>query len=124
MDSVDLSRLNRTWAEIGGTKAYATMRSVVDLRTAKTMRLGGRWAVEAHADALNLLNTVSLSRVETRAFLMGTAGSVGGMTPLLFQDAAAVASEGVATPAFGTPLSSTTGLSKERTVEVGVRVSF
>ena len=46
------------------------------------------------------------------------------MTPLVFQDAAALASEGVSTPAFGTALSSTTGLSRERTVEMGVRLRF
>src|SRR5579875_2089006 len=82
------------------------------------------WTVQVHAEAFNLLNTVSVSRVETRAFLLGTAGSVEGMTSLVFQDAAAIAAEGLNTPAFGTPLSSTSGLSRERQVELGARLTF
>ncbi len=111
---------------VGRNTLRLPMRSKVDLRASKELGLGmGRgWRLGVHADAFNALNTVSVSRVETRAFLTGTAGSVGGMTPLVFQDAAAVASEGVSTPAFGTALSSTTGLSRERTVEMGVRLSF
>ena len=108
---------------VGRNTLRLPMRSKVDLRASKELQLG-RWRVGVHADVFNALNTVSVSRVETRAFLLGPAGSVGGMTPLVFQDAAAVASEGISTPAFGTALSSTTGLSRERTVEMGVRLSF
>ncbi len=99
-------------------------RGKVDLRVARELPLGGRWRLELRADAFNLLNSVSLSRVETRAFLLGTPASAGAPTPLVFQDAAAVASEGISTPAFGTPLSSTSALSRERQVELGARVSF
>ena len=85
------------------------------------------------ADAFNLLNSVSVSRVETRAFLLGTqlgtttgttTAATGGPIPLVFQDAAAIATEGLSTPAFGTALSSTSGLSRERQVELGARVRF
>ena len=99
-------------------------RGKVDLRAARELPLGGRWRLELRADAFNLLNSVSLSRVETRAFLLGTPASAGAPTPLVFQDAAAIASEGLSTPAFGTALSSTAALSRERQVEVGARVSF
>jgi len=78
-------------------------------------------------EAFNLLNTVQLSRVETRAFLVGTPAVVNGVTgptPLIFQDAATIAAEGLTTPAFGTPLSSTGGGSREREVELGVRLRF
>ncbi len=113
---------------VGRNTLRLPMRSKVDLRASREIAFGhamGRdWQLRLHADAFNLLNTVSVSRVETRSFLLGTVGSVGGMTPLTFQDAATVANEGVSTPAFGTPLSSTTGLSRERTVEMGVRFSF
>ena len=100
------------------------MRGKVDLRLARELPMGGRWRLELRADAFNLLNSVSLSRVETRAFLLGTPAGAGAPTPLVFQDAAAIASEGISTPAFGTPLSSTAALSRERQVEVGARVSF
>ncbi len=109
---------------VGRNTLRLPMRSKVDLRAGKEVGLGRGMRLQVRADAFNLLNTVSVSRVETRAFLLGTAGSVGGMTPLMFQDATAVASEGVSTPAFGTALSSTTGLSRERTMEFGVRLSF
>ena len=61
-------------------------------------------------EAFNLLNQQNLSRVETRAFLVGTPATVGGPTPLVFQDAAMIATEGLSTPAFRTPLSSTSGI--------------
>lgn len=113
---------------VGRNTLRLPMRSKVDVRMAKEVNLGrgqGRlWRMQVHADAFNVLNTVSVSRVETRAFLTGTTASVGGMTPLVFQDAATVATEGVSTPAFGTALSSTTGLSRERAVEFGLRASF
>ncbi len=99
-------------------------RGKVDLRAARELPLGGRWRLEVRADAFNLLNSVGVSRVETRAFLLGTPASAGAPTPLLFQDAATIASEGLSTPAFGTPLSSTAALSRERQVEVGARLSF
>jgi hypothetical protein len=49
---------------------------------------------------------------------------VTGPTPLIFQDAATVATEGLNTPAFGTPLSSTSGVNRERQLELGVRLQF
>jgi hypothetical protein len=73
-------------------------------------------------ESFNLLNERNLSRVETRAFLPGTAAN--GVTPLVFQDAATIAAEGLTTPAFGQPISSTSGVSRERQMEVGFRVDF
>ncbi len=109
---------------VGRNTLRLPLRGKLDLRVAREVPLGGRWRMELRADAFNLLNSVSLSRVETRAFLLGTPASVGAPTPLVFQDAAAIASEGLSTPAFGTPLSSTSALSRERQVAVGARVSF
>ncbi len=103
-------------------------RGVVNLRTARELPLpsfGGRaMRLSVQADAFNLLNSVSLSQVETRAFLLGTPVGPGAATPLLFQDAGTIATEGLTTQAFGTPLSSTSGVSRERQVELGVRLSF
>jgi hypothetical protein len=59
-----------------------------------------------------------------RAFLVGASAGLGLPTPLIFQDAPTVAAEGIETPAFGAPLSSTSGLSRERRVEAGLRVQF
>ena len=82
---------------------------------------------EGFVEAFNLLNMVQLTRVQTRAFLVGTpavVNNVAGPTPLIFQDAATIASEGLSTPAFGTPLSSTGSGNRERQVELGLRVEF
>ncbi len=97
-------------------------RGRFDLRVARDIPLGPRLRLGLQADAFNVLNTVNVSRVETRAFLPGA--PVGGLTPLIFQDAASIAAEGLSTPAFGTALSSTSGLSRERQVELGARLSF
>ena len=109
---------------VGRNTLRLPMRGKVDLRVARELPLGTRCRLEVRADAFNLVNSVSLSRVETRAFLLGTPASAGAPTPLVFQDAATIASEGISTAAFGTPLSSTSALSRERQVELGARVSF
>jgi hypothetical protein len=48
----------------------------------------------------------------------------GASTPLGFQDSVTIASEGLTTPSFGTANSSTTGMSRERRVQFGVRAQF
>ena len=84
----------------------------------------------AFAEVFNLFNAENISSVETRAFQLGTAATIGnstttGPTPLVFQDAAAIATEGLTTEVpFGTPNSSTSGTSKERQVELGLRLQF
>ena len=114
---------------IGRNTLRLPARGRVDLRVGRDfavpLTVGGHGArLNVFAEAFNLLNTVNLSAVETRAFLVGTPAYEGGPTPLVFQDAAAIAAEGLTTPAFGTPRSSTTGLSRERQVELGVRLEF
>jgi hypothetical protein len=115
---------------IGRNTLRLPARGRVDLRVGRDfavpLRVGGsRARLNVSAAAFNLLNTVNLSAVETRAFLLGTPASAGAPTPLVFQDAATIASEGLATtPAFGAPRSSTTGLSRERQIEGGVRLQF
>jgi hypothetical protein len=107
---------------VGRNTLRLPMRGKLDLRIAREATLAGRWHVEAFAEAFNALNTRNLTAMETRAFLVGD--EVGGVTPLIFQDAATVATEGITTPAFGTPTSSTAGLSRERQVEFGLRARF
>ena len=64
------------------------MRSRVDLRAGRGFALHEHIRLNAFAEAFNLLNTQSLSRVETRAFLVGAPATAGAPTPLIFQDAA------------------------------------
>ncbi len=101
----------------------------MDLRAGREFAAGKRVRMNAFVEAFNALNERNVAGVETRAFLLGTAATIGGgtltgPTPLVFQDAAAIASEGLGTPAFGTANSSTAGSSKERRVEFGLQVRF
>jgi len=109
---------------VGRNTLRLPARASVDLRVERgfTVRRGVR--VSVFAEAFNLLNERNLSRVETRAFLVGTPATMGGPTPLVFQDAATIASEGLSTAAFGAPTSSTNGVSREREMEFGMRLEF
>jgi len=114
-----------TWLPtIGRNTLRLPMRSHVDLRAERAFNLHEHLRLNVFAESFNVLNTQSLSRVETRAFLVGTPATVGAPTPLIFQDAATVAAEGITTPAFGTPTSSTTALSRERQLQLGLRLEF
>jgi hypothetical protein len=96
----------------------------VNLRLERAFELRKSLQLKAFAEAFNLLNELNLSRVETRPFLLGTPAMTGAPTPLIFQDAATIATEGLNTPAFGSPTSSTSGLSRERRAEAGVKIEF
>ena len=109
---------------LGRNTLRLPMRSRVDLRAGRGFALHEHLRLNAFAEAFNLLNTQSLARVETRAFLVGTPATAGAPTPLVFQDAATVAAEGITTAPFGTPTSSTAGLSRERQLQFGVRLEF
>jgi hypothetical protein len=109
---------------IGRNILRLPMRSRVDLRAGRSFALHEHVRLNAFAESFNLLNTQSLSRVETRAFLVGTPPITGAPTPLIFQDAATVAAEGITTVPFGTPTSSTAGLSRERQLQFGLRLEF
>ena len=112
---------------VGRNTLRLPARSNVDARLSRAFRVRDRVQGDAFVEAFNLLNTVQLSRVETRAFLVETptvTNGVVGPTPLVFQDAPTIATEGLSTPAFGTPLSSTNGANRERQVELGVRIQF
>jgi hypothetical protein len=99
-------------------------RGKLDLRVGREFAAGSRVRVHVFAEAFNLLNERNVSSVETRAFLLGTPVQAGASTPLVFQDSVTIASEGLTTPSFGTANSSTTGMSRERRVQFGVRAQF
>jgi hypothetical protein len=109
---------------LGRNTLRLPMRSRVDLRAGRGFALHEHVRLNVFAEAFNFLNTQSLSRVQTRAFLVGTPATAGAPTPLVFQDAATVAAEGITTTPFGTPTSSTAGLSRERQIQFGLRVEF
>ena len=107
---------------VGRNTLRLPARGDLDLRMGRAVHLG-RAQVEGFAQAFNVLNQPAAARVETRAFLPGAA-TAGQPVPLVFQDAAAVAAEGINTPAFGAALSSAGGWSRERQVELGLRAEF
>jgi hypothetical protein len=110
---------------IGRNTLRLAPRGKIDLRLGREFRAGPRLHLNAFAEAFNLFNEENISSVETRAFLRGAPPGSGAPTPLIFQDAAAIAKEGLTTARpFGTPSSSTTGLSRERQLEIGLRVQF
>jgi hypothetical protein len=94
----------------------------LDLRVSKTMRVTEKVRVKGVAEIFNVANHVNYSAIMQRAFLVGTA--VNGVTPLMFQNAATVAAEGLNVQPFGTFTSAATGESRERQVQLGVRVEF
>jgi hypothetical protein len=97
--------------------------------TVKTdLRLGRRFTAWrgarglASVEALNVFNHQSISSVNERAFLVGTA--VNGVTPLVFQSAAEIVAEGLNTTAFGTRTGTGSSLNRERQVQFSVKISF
>jgi hypothetical protein len=109
---------------VGRNTQRLPMRGKLDLRVGREFAAGHRMRVHVFAEAFNALNERNVSSVETRAFLLGVPAQTGAPTPLVFQDAAAIAGEGLTTPSFGTANSSTTGMSRERRVQFGVRAQF
>jgi Carboxypeptidase regulatory-like domain/TonB dependent receptor len=94
----------------------------VDLRLTKAVMVSERVKVRGVAEAFNLTNRVNYSAIMQRAYLVGT--EVNGVTPLVFQNAATVAAEGLNVQPFGTFTAAATGQSPERQVQLGVRVEF
>ncbi len=93
-----------------------------DLRIARGFRAWREARGVASVEAFNLLNHQSVTSVNQRAFLVGTA--TGGVTPLVFQSAAEIALEGLNTTAFGTPTATGSSLSRERQVQLSLRLTF
>ncbi len=94
----------------------------LDLRVSRTLRATEKIRVRGVAEIFNVTNRVNYSGITQRAFLVGTA--VNGVTPLVFQDAATVAAEGLNVQPFGTFTAASTGQSGERRVQLGLRVEF
>lgn len=93
-----------------------------DLRVARAFRLSERLRLRLSAEIFNLPNHVNYTSTITRAYLRGVA--VNGVTPLVFQDAATVAAEGLNQQPFGTFTAASTANSRERQVQMGLRLEF
>jgi hypothetical protein len=81
------------------------------------------------AEAFNVTNHLNISGATQRAYLAETpvplSGSTGPeVTPLVFQDAATVATEGLNVLPFGAYTAAGTSQARERQVQMGVRVEF
>jgi hypothetical protein len=94
----------------------------LDLRVSRVVHVTERVRMRGTAEIFNLTNRVNYSAITQRAFLVGTA--VNGVTPLVFQNAATVAAEGLNVQPFGTFTAASTGQVQERQVQLGVRVEF
>ena len=93
-----------------------------DLRLSRAFWVWQGTRGTASVEALNVFNHQSISSVNERAFLVGTA--VDGVTPLVFQSARAIDTEGLNTTAFGTPTGSGSGLNRERQLQFSMKISF
>jgi hypothetical protein len=99
----------------------------LDLRLSRSFRLGERLWLRGAAEAFNVTNHVNLSGVTQRAFLVGTPGTGTapvGVTPLVFQDAATVATEGLNVLPFGAYTAAGMNQARERQVQFGLRLEF
>jgi len=99
----------------------------LDLRLARSFAIGERLRARATADAFNLVNRVNYSGITQRAYIAGapgTSGAPAGITPLVFQDAANIAAEGLNTLPFGTLTDSGAGSQRERRIQFGLRLEF
>jgi len=94
----------------------------VDLRLTRAVFVSEGMKLRGVAEVFNLTNRVNYSAIMQRAYLAGT--ETNGVTPLVFQNAATVAAEGLNVQPFGTFTAAATGQSPERQVQLGLRVEF
>ena len=94
----------------------------LDLRVARGVLLREHAYLRFSAEAFNLFNRVNVTGLQQRAFLPGKAAA--GLTPLVFQDAATIAAEGLPNLAFGTPVSASYSGSRERRLQFGIRTEW
>jgi hypothetical protein len=94
----------------------------LDLRLARAFRVTERVRAHATMEAFNLFNRVNYTGVQQRAFLAGD--EAGGVTPLVFQDAAAIAAEGLNVRPFGVYSEAGSNNSRERQLQLRLQLEF
>jgi hypothetical protein len=99
----------------------------LDMRLSRSFRLSEKVSLRGAVEAFNMTNRENLSGVTQRAYLTavpGTGTAPAGVTPLVFQDAATVASEGLNVLPFAAYTAAATSQAPERQVQFGVRLEF
>jgi hypothetical protein len=101
----------------------------LDLRLSRSFGLGERLRLRVSAEGFNVANHVNVSGVTQRAYLAGTPVPLSGtsgpeVTPLVFQDAATVETEGLNVLPFGAYTQAGTSQARERQLQFGVRLEF
>jgi hypothetical protein len=94
----------------------------LDLRVARTMRVTERARMQLTLEAFNLFNRINYTGVQQRAFLAGN--EVNGVTPLVFQNASAIAAEGLNVRPFGTYTEAGVANARERQLQLGMKLEF
>jgi hypothetical protein len=92
------------------------------LRLSRSLPLPGEAHLQIFAQVFNITNRRNITAVEQRAYLVGTA--TNGVTPLIYQDAATIAAEGLNSQPFATALSSSTATTGQREIEFGLHLQF
>jgi hypothetical protein len=101
----------------------------LDVRLSRSFRLSEMARLRGSVEGFNVTNHVNYSGVTQRAFLVGTPVPLSGttgpeVTPLVFQDAATVASEGLNVLPFGAYTAAGTTQARERQIQMGLRLEF
>jgi hypothetical protein len=99
----------------------------LDMRLSRSLRLSEGLRLRGAVEAFNVANRQNLSGVSQRAYLVGTLGTAAagvGVTPLVFQDAATVATEGLNVLPFGAYTAAATSQARERQVQLSLRMEF
>jgi hypothetical protein len=101
----------------------------LDMRLSRSFRLREGLHLRASAEAFNLTNHLNYSGITQRAFLVGPPVPLSGttgpvVTPLVFQDAATVATEGLNVLPFGAYTAAGTSQTRERQIQLGLRLEF
>ncbi len=101
----------------------------LDVRLSRSFRLGETLRLRGSVEGFNVTNHVNISGVTQRAYLVSTPVPLSGtsgpeVTPLVFQDAATVATEGLNTLPFGAYTAAGTNQARERQVQFGLRLEF
>ncbi len=93
-----------------------------DLRIARAFKAWRSAEGLATVEVFNLLNHQSITSVNQRAYLVE--GEANGVTPLVFQNADAIAAEGLNTTPFGTPIGTGSSLNRAREMQLSLRIAF
>jgi hypothetical protein len=99
----------------------------LDMRLSRSFRLSERLRLRGAVEAFNVANRRNLSGVSQRAYLVGKLGTATagvGVTPLVFQDAPTVATEGLNVLPFGAYTAAATSQARERQVQLSLRMEF